>query len=363
MALEQKPCHSDIIQKFKMFDTNRDGKIDSKELTAVIQHLRQSNSGCYPSMDEVNIKQVLAAFDTNGDGYIDYEEWVEWLTSSRTGPAHGEALVTKHVFVTPLDEARMERETLFELRRTDNARILQDLGHGGLLDDGGLLVLSVGSSSTQAYDLGPSPLLASFPMGTRVRSEAAMDRFHRTMKESKRLYRFVLLVNSIGYALKAADPCLLDLATLVATQEDDPSSTICGVHSCLKELLPLATVVVFNRAKDAATKRYRYPQLVNDFSESLARGRGLGTSGEEEPYEAIVDWGGSSYKIYVQGRRVATEVMDANGLLCAGGAVVEARLKEQLDVIVDRVREAAPAARRLLIAQTGKARELALSCS
>eukprot|EP00971_Amphidinium_carterae_P190448 3779713-Amphidinium_carterae.1 len=49
--------------------------------------------------------------------------------------------------------------------------------------------------------------------------------------------------------------------------------------------LPVASVHVLNRAKDPVTKRHKYPQVINDFSEALAHGGGpCGVSGATAYY-------------------------------------------------------------------------------
>jgi len=76
--------------------------------------------------------------------------------------------------------------------------------------------------------------------------------------------------------------------------------------------------------------------------------------------DAVVDWGGSSFKVYVNGKRIGTELMDANALLCEGGRLNRSRAKEAIREIKLFVLRLLPDAGRIFIAQTGKAREIAV---
>mmetsp|Transcript_7518 Transcript_7518/g.10570 ORF Transcript_7518/g.10570 Transcript_7518/m.10570 type:complete len:218 (+) Transcript_7518:2-655(+) len=209
-----------------------------------------------------------------------------------------------------------------------------------------------------------SGFASSFPVGTKVHSSDAMEQLKVTLirvslERTGSPYDRVLLINSIGYALKPTDPILVDLATLanIVPEEDKPCMS--SFHQVLQVALPVASVHVLNRAKDPVTKRHKYPQVINDFSEALAHGGGpCGVSGAN--YDAIVDWGGGSYKIYAGGQRIGTAVMDANHLLCKGNVLQHDRLRIAVIDIKSHVLALLPVARKIFIAQTGKARELAL---
>lgn len=78
----------------------------------------------------------------------------------------------------------------------------------------------------------------------------------------------------------------------------------------------------------------------------------------------IVDWGGSSYKVFLDGKRIGTELMDANAFLCEGGQLHRERLPDAIKEIEASVcallRREGSEHTKVLIAQTGQARELAL---
>lgn len=63
-----------IVDTFKKFDQNQDGKISFDELKRVLQVI---SNGQF-SGDE--IKALLNAADANQDGFISYEEFVQWVT-------------------------------------------------------------------------------------------------------------------------------------------------------------------------------------------------------------------------------------------------------------------------------------------
>mmetsp|Transcript_34865 Transcript_34865/g.81477 ORF Transcript_34865/g.81477 Transcript_34865/m.81477 type:complete len:483 (-) Transcript_34865:72-1520(-) len=321
------------------------------------------------------VEDMIAAFDRNGDGFIDHEEFIAWVYSfsGEDGKCHGASgflqtmksvneLEAVHVFLTPQDEAQMEWQTLWQLRREENSHVLTDAGLGGL-DNKHLLVMSVGSSSTQVYDA--SGFACSFPVGMKVKSGDALEQMRSTLSQASRqgetpspTYSHVVLINSIGYVLKPDDPLLVDLSSLVDTVTDDERDCIKGLHHAIEVAVPGASAQVLNRAKDPVTKRHKYTQLVNDFSEALAAGGGPLAKGGK--YDAIVDWGGGSYKIFAGGQRIGTGVMDANHLLCSGGVLQHDRLRIAVIDIKTHVLGLLPAAKKIFIAQTGKARELAL---
>jgi hypothetical protein len=357
-----------ILDIFTRYDANKDGLMSKEELCGLIRVLDKAGS-----LKEESIDVLLRALDRNCDGFVDIEEFVEWAMTSCLGSHRAtdeeetlSRLVVSHVFMTAADEANMERHTMYDLRTELNNSILTDAGFNGL-GDPLLLVLSVGSSSTQAYNA--QGYARSFPVGTKVRNCEAYKELTNALKEMRANVSKVLLMNSIGYQLSPSDPCLLPLSQLAArfaAGEAGALETSSLLLAALQDALPDATMHVYNRAKDPATKRYKYPQVINDFSEALASQRGLSlcshaATGAVEVQDAIVDWGGSSYKVYVDGKRVGTEIMDANTLLCEGNALLLDRIPQAIGQIKTFVLEHAPDSRRIFIAQTGKARELALS--
>jgi len=65
-----------IVDTFKKFDQNGDGKISRDELKRVLKSISQGKS----SFDDSAVDAMLGASDTNKDGFISYEEFVSWVT-------------------------------------------------------------------------------------------------------------------------------------------------------------------------------------------------------------------------------------------------------------------------------------------
>jgi len=354
-----------LLSLFKLCDKNSDGLLDRSEFDLIVKALQAISPN---SFEDCHADAVLSAFDKNGDGYIDYNEFIQWVMEDPIDEAAKPATVglmkSAHMFLQPIEEARMERECFFELRKDENSVVIQDMGFSSLSDPH-LLVVSMGSSSTQAYDC--TGFAASASLGTSVFNEEALERLERALAQSGQTYTHVLMINSIGYSMTDLDPCLLDLEKLVERLDSKAKSGVKGADitkksahwmlATLRSVAPKAKIQVHNRAKDPTTKRSKFPQLLNDFSEALAAGRCIGS---DITYDAIVDWGGKSYKVFVNSKRIGTEVMDANSRLCVGGQVDRKQLKEAIGEIESFVLNQVPSAKRILIAQTGKARELAL---
>jgi len=350
MGTLREKCERQLKGCFEVLDSNKDGTLSPEEMRPLLDAL---------AVPDDFAELVMKAFDTDGNGNIDYREFVSWIMAEPDVAAGTDDLNALHFFVQPDQEANMEKETLWNLRRVENDQCLCNCGFPKLSDPG-LLVLSVGSSSTQVYD--SSRLSASFPLGTQTFTEAALQKLLVAVTEPPAgTYTHVLLVNSIGYCLSHTDPEVVDLAELAARMDSQQGSVpdlVRGFNS-LTTVLKDARICVHNRAKDPTTKKYKFPQLVNDFSVALAAGR----LRPDEKFDAVVDWGGASYKIFVGGKRVSSEVFDANRWLCAGSTLDWARHVDALSRIKRHVLSVVPSARTILVAQTGKPRELALMAS
>ncbi|CAE7600036.1 unnamed protein product [Symbiodinium sp. CCMP2592] len=257
-----------------------------------------------------------------------------------------------HIFLSPEAEADLERSTLFEAKRDHNQKTLLEYGLHLGLNSKRLLILSVGSSSTQAYDA--SGLSFSVHAGTKVCSQEALRKLEEKLKAEARDYDCVLLINSIGYAVKPEITHLVDLKDVEETRE---LPGVPPLRASLERALPKAEKKVVSRHK--ASKGYRCSQLINDFSVALAEGVLA-----EYTADVIVDWGGASFKVFLKGQKIGSERMDANELLCSSGKLDNKRLQELMHQIETKVtklleeQEDVPAACKVLIVQTGQAREL-----
>lgn len=350
-----------LHQVLRRVDANGDGYIDKDELFFVLERVGTFKKTKWSNLRET-VDKLLAGLDTNSDGFVDIQEFLDWVLLDKTKACPTtSSLQIKHVFLSAEDEARMERIALFELEAKENNEILLRAGLGELMDPKRLL-LSVGSSSTQAYDA--KGLTVSVPTGTKVASDRALRELVEAITRVGESYEQILLINSIGYFLQPDDPVLLELSELARRRPDSAAERF---DAMLRKAFPAASTRVYNRAKDPNTKRYKFPQLFNDFSLSLTKGCGLPIGALDFHPDIIVDWGGTSYKVFMNGKRIGTEVMDANAFLCEGGTLHRDRLPDAIKEIESSVaalleRENAPvASQKVLIAQTGKARELALN--
>jgi len=59
-----------LLDAFKLFDFDNDGKISKKEVISVLKGL---------NIDDNNLKESIHLFDTNGDNLLDYKEFVEMM--------------------------------------------------------------------------------------------------------------------------------------------------------------------------------------------------------------------------------------------------------------------------------------------
>ncbi|KAG0590187.1 hypothetical protein M758_1G077500 [Ceratodon purpureus] len=68
----------DLVEAFKMFDRNGDGKISSKELGTVLRSLGEN-------LSEVELEQMIRDVDADGDGEIDLQEFINLNSGARRG--------------------------------------------------------------------------------------------------------------------------------------------------------------------------------------------------------------------------------------------------------------------------------------
>lgn len=73
---EEEPSLEEVKQAFDVFDENRDGFIDEKELQRVLAVLG------FKEASERNCKKMIRKFDENGDGRIDFKEFVKIMENS-----------------------------------------------------------------------------------------------------------------------------------------------------------------------------------------------------------------------------------------------------------------------------------------
>ncbi|KAL7135730.1 hypothetical protein ABFS83_11G117500 [Erythranthe nasuta] len=71
---EKSPCLDEVKEAFDVFDENRDGFIDAKELHKVLCAL-----GLNEGLEMDNCRRMIGVFDENGDGRIDFDEFVKFM--------------------------------------------------------------------------------------------------------------------------------------------------------------------------------------------------------------------------------------------------------------------------------------------
>eukprot|EP00746_Dinoflagellata_sp_MGD_P120927 gnl/MRDRNA2_/MRDRNA2_56270_c0_seq1.p1 gnl/MRDRNA2_/MRDRNA2_56270_c0~~gnl/MRDRNA2_/MRDRNA2_56270_c0_seq1.p1 ORF type:complete len:612 (+),score=142.70 gnl/MRDRNA2_/MRDRNA2_56270_c0_seq1:62-1897(+) len=73
-------CKNQILETFRQFDANKDGKLDRQELLSIFKQLIMP--GQDPAIHERECELIIEAADKNGDGVISVEEFLSWVYSS-----------------------------------------------------------------------------------------------------------------------------------------------------------------------------------------------------------------------------------------------------------------------------------------
>ncbi|XP_071695255.1 probable calcium-binding protein CML46 [Rutidosis leptorrhynchoides] len=77
MFEEQKPQLDEVKEAFDVFDENKDGFIDARELHSVLSALGLKEKA---AMDDC--KKMIRVFDKNNDGRMDFDEFVKFMEST-----------------------------------------------------------------------------------------------------------------------------------------------------------------------------------------------------------------------------------------------------------------------------------------
>ena len=77
MFEDQEPSLEEVKQAFDVFDENKDGFIDARELQRVLYIL-----GLKEARELENCKKMIRNFDENQDGRIDFNEFVKIMENS-----------------------------------------------------------------------------------------------------------------------------------------------------------------------------------------------------------------------------------------------------------------------------------------
>lgn len=96
----------DVTQVFRQFDANGDGRIDRKELAAVLYQLDPVK------WTSRNATLLLMSVDRNNDGFVDYSEFVEWVAADGSEQ-------TEFRSTTGMPRTRGELAALEEKRKAD----------------------------------------------------------------------------------------------------------------------------------------------------------------------------------------------------------------------------------------------------
>ncbi|GFY82980.1 calcium-binding EF-hand family protein [Actinidia rufa] len=71
---EKEPGLDEVKEAFDVFDENRDGFLDAREIQRVLYNL-----GFKDGLEIERCKRMIDAFDDNGDGRIDFKEFVKLM--------------------------------------------------------------------------------------------------------------------------------------------------------------------------------------------------------------------------------------------------------------------------------------------
>ncbi|KAI3824068.1 hypothetical protein L1987_05515 [Smallanthus sonchifolius] len=74
MFEEEQPRLDEVKEAFDVFDENKDGYIDARELQRVLSAL-----GLTGKVDMDDCKKMIRVFDSNNDGRIDLDEFVKFM--------------------------------------------------------------------------------------------------------------------------------------------------------------------------------------------------------------------------------------------------------------------------------------------
>lgn len=74
---EKEPSLEEVKEAFNVFDQNRDGFIDAKELQRVLCKL-----GLKEGYELESCRKMIRTFDENGDGRIDFNEFVKFMENN-----------------------------------------------------------------------------------------------------------------------------------------------------------------------------------------------------------------------------------------------------------------------------------------
>ncbi|WOG93300.1 hypothetical protein DCAR_0312581 [Daucus carota subsp. sativus] len=77
MFEENEASLDEVREAFDVFDENRDGFIDAREVQKVVRAL-----GLNENSEMENCKMMISEFDENGDGRIDFQEFVRLMNES-----------------------------------------------------------------------------------------------------------------------------------------------------------------------------------------------------------------------------------------------------------------------------------------
>lgn len=72
--MKESNTEDDLLEAFKVFDRDGNGKISAHELRYVMMSAGEE-------LTEADIADIIQSADTDGDGYIDYQEFVRLLMS------------------------------------------------------------------------------------------------------------------------------------------------------------------------------------------------------------------------------------------------------------------------------------------
>ncbi|KAG1330716.1 Caltractin [Cocos nucifera] len=118
----------EIKEAFELFDTDRSGSIDAKELTVAMRALGFE-------MTEKQVNQMIANVDKDGSGAIDFDEFVSMITAKIGERDFQEGLMKAFRIIDQDNNVKFVTILLGKISDVDIQRLAKDLGENFTLEE------------------------------------------------------------------------------------------------------------------------------------------------------------------------------------------------------------------------------------